>query len=65
MLTSLLIWNLNITTITNLKYFYKWALNKRVKLMEGTMKCFMKKLLDHEIFRCMVSWATNYFLKNL
>ena len=29
------------------------------------MKYFPKKLLEHEIFRSMVSWATKYFLKNL
>ena len=29
------------------------------------MKHFAKNLLDHEIFRSMVSWATKLFLKNL
>ena len=29
------------------------------------MKYFPKKLLGHEIFRSMVSWATKLFLKNL
>ena len=29
------------------------------------MKVFLKKLLDHEIFRSMVSWAMNFFWKNL
>ena len=29
------------------------------------MKYFLKKLLGHEIFRSMVSWATKFFLKNL
>ena len=29
------------------------------------MKYFLKKLLGHEKFRSMVSWATNFFLKNL
>ena len=29
------------------------------------MKYFLKKLIDHEIFRPMVSWATKRFLKNL
>ena len=29
------------------------------------MKYFPKKLLGHEIFRSIVSWATKYFLKNL
>ena len=48
MLTSLRIWNLNITVSTTMKY-YKWALNKKLKLMRGTMKYFPKKLLGHEI----------------
>ena len=42
MLTSSVIWNLNITVSITLKYFYKKALNKKVKLMEGTMKYFPK-----------------------
>ena len=29
------------------------------------MKYFLKKLMGHEIFRPMVSWATKLFLKNL
>ena len=29
------------------------------------MKYFLKKLLSHEIFSSMVSWATKIFLKNL
>ena len=29
------------------------------------MKYFLKKLLGHELFTSMVSWATKYFLKNL
>ena len=29
------------------------------------MKYFLKKLMGHEVFRSMVSWATKYFLKNL
>ena len=41
MSTSLLIWNLNITVSTALKYCYKWALNKKLKLMVGTMKLFL------------------------
>ena len=58
MLTSLVTWNLNITLSTSLKYCYKKALNKKLKLMERTMKYFLKKLLGHEIFRYLVSWAT-------
>ena len=27
------------------------------------MKCFLKKLLSHEIFRSMVSWTTNFFVE--
>ena len=33
--------------------------------MGGTIKFFLKRLLGHEKFRSMVSWATEYFLKNL
>ena len=40
-------------------------LNKKLKLMGGAMKYFLKKLLGHEIFRSMVSWATKNVLKNL
>ena len=29
------------------------------------MKYFLKKLLGQEIFRCMVCWATKFFLENL
>ena len=32
--------------------------------MEGAMKYFPKKLLPHEIFTSMVSWATKIFLTN-
>ena len=39
MLTSFLIWNLNIFMSTTLKYCYKW----------GAMRYFPKKLLGHEI----------------
>ena len=41
------------------------ALNKKLKLMGGAMKHFLKKLRGHEKFRSMVSWATKYFSKNL
>ena len=40
---------------TTLKYCYKQALNKELKLIEGAMKYFSKKLLGHEIFRSMIS----------
>ena len=49
---------------TTLKYCYKEALNKELKLMGGAIKHFLKKILGHEIFRSMISWATKYFLKN-
>ena len=58
MVTSLMIWNLNTTVSTTLKYYYKQALNKKLTLMGGAMKYFLEKLLDHEIFMSMVSWAT-------
>ena len=32
--------------------------------MGGAMKYFLKKILDHEIFRSMVSRATNSFFEN-
>ena len=57
--------DLNISVSTTLKYYHKEALNKKLKLMGGAMKYFSKKLLGHEIFRSMVSWATKIFLKNL
>ena len=65
MLTSLVNQNLNITVSTTLKYRYKPALNKKLKLMGGAIKYFSKKLLGHEIFRSMISWATKCFLKKL
>ena len=64
-LTSLVIWNSNITVSTILKYCYKKALNKKLKLMGGALKYLPKKLLGHEIFISMVSWAMKCFLKNL
>ena len=33
--------------------------------MGGAMKDFLKKLMGHEIFRYMVSWATKIFFLNL
>ena len=42
--------DLNITVSTNLKYFHKQDLNKKLKLMGGAMKYFPKKLLGHKIF---------------
>ena len=55
MLTSLVILNLDITVSTTLKYCYKKALNKKIKLMEGAMRHFLKKLLRNEIFRSIFS----------
>ena len=64
-LNIILIWNMNFTVSTTLKYCYKKALNKKLKLMGGATKYFPKKLQGHEIFRSVVSWATKFFLKNL
>ena len=55
--------HLNITVSTTLKYCYKQALNKKLKLMRGAMKYFPKKLLGYEIFSSMVSRAMNFFWK--
>ena len=52
---------LNITVGINLKYCYKKALNKKLKLMGEVKKYFRKNLLGHEIFRSMVFWTTNLF----
>ena len=63
MLTSLVISNLNIAGSNTLKYCHSKPLNKKLKMMGGAMKYISKKLLGHEIFRSMVSWATIYFFK--
>ena len=42
MLTSLMIWNLNIIVSATLKYCYRQALNKKLKLMGRTMKYLLK-----------------------
>ena len=65
MLTSLVISNLNIVVSTTLKYCYKKALNKKLRLMGGALKYFPKKLVDNEIFKTLISWAMKIFLKNL
>ena len=65
MLTLSVISNVNITVSTILKYCCKKASNKKLKLMGEAMKYFPKKLLGHEIFGSMVSWATDFFFKNL
>ena len=56
---------LNTNMNTNLKYYRKQALNKKLKLVGGAMKFFTKKLLGYEIFSSMIPWVTKYFLKNL
>ena len=63
MLTSLVIWNLNITMSTSLKYCYKYSLNWKLKLMGGAIKYFLKKLLGHEKFTSMVYWAFKMFFE--
>ena len=57
--------DLNFTVSTTLKYHHKQALNRKLKLVGRTMKYFLEKLLGHEIFSSMVSWATKFFKKNL
>ena len=63
MLTLSVISNVNITVSTILKYCCKKASNKKLKLMGEAMKYFPKKLLGHEIFGSMVSWATDFFFE--
>ena len=46
-------------------YYTEIPLNKKLKVMEEIMKYFVNKLLGHEIFRSMVSWAAKFLLKNL
>ena len=55
--------DLNITVNTNLEYYHKKALNKKLKLIWGAMKYFLKKLLGHEIFSSMVSRVVKIFWK--
>ena len=47
MLTSLVIWNLNITVSTTLEYCYRYALNRKLKLMGWAKKYFVKEILGH------------------
>ena len=64
----------NVDSFSDLKFEYycehysevlpQVSLNKKLKLMGGVMKYFLE-LLSHEIFRSMVSWPTNFFLKKL
>ena len=65
----------NVNFFSDLKFEYyceyyphillQVSLDNKLKLMGGVMKYFLKKLLGHEVFRPMVSWATQIFLKNL
>ena len=48
---------LNNNVKTNLKYYRKQALNKKLKLMRGVMKYLTEKLLGHEIFASIIPWA--------
>ena len=56
---------LNTNVNTTQKYYRKQALNKKLKLIRGTMKFFTKKLLGQETFNSMIPWATKQFWKNL
>ena len=55
----------NVTANTTLKYYHNQTLRKKLKLIEGAIKLFWKKLLDHETFGSMVPWVKNCFKKNL
>ena len=55
MLTSLVIWNLILHCEYYPEILLQVSLNQKLKLIGGVMKHFLKKLLDHEIFRSMVS----------
>ena len=64
--------NVNFFSDLKLKYYCEYypmllqnALNEKLKFMGGSMKYFPKKVMDHEIFRFMVSYTTKVFLKNL
>ena len=57
----------NISTFsplnTNVKYFRKQALKKKLKLMGGVMKFFTKNLLGYEIFSSMVPLGYEMFFE--
>ena len=65
----------NVNFFSDLKFEYyceyypeillQESLKVKTKIDGRAMKFFPKKILGHEIFRSMVSWATNSFLKNL
>ena len=61
MLSSLVIWNLNVTVSITLKYCDKEALYKKLTWAREAVKYFPKKLLVHEILRPMGSWYTIVF----
>ena len=61
MLSSLVIWNLNVTVSTTLKYCYKKALNKKLKWMGEAVRFFPKQLLVHEILRSIGPWHSIVF----
>ena len=66
---------LNVNFFSDLKFEYyceyfpeillQVTVNKKLKLMGGAMKYFLKTLLDHEKFRSTAYWATECFWKNL
>ena len=56
---------LDTSVNTMLKYYRKQALNKKLKLIRGAMKCCTKKLLGQEILSPMIPWSMKCFLKNL
>ena len=49
---------LNNNVSTTLRYYHKPALNKKLKLIGGTIKYFTKMQLGHEIFSSIIPWAT-------
>ena len=65
----------NVNFFSDLKFEYyceyypeillQESLKVKTKIDGRAMKFFPKKILGHEIFRSMVSWTTNSFLKNL
>ena len=49
-------------TVSNIqKCCCKYALDKKLKFIRGSLKYFLRKSLGHEIFRSMVSWAIIFF----
>ena len=66
---------MNVNFFSDLKFEYyreycpeillQERLNEETKIDGWIMKYFPKKLLCHEVFRSMVSWAAKLFLKDL